>query len=81
MTRRHVALLRAIAAYWSLHHFAPTIRDLMVETETTATSTVVGRLRFLRRAGLVVWDAGTARTIRLTVEGAVLASKEASSVA
>ena len=71
MTPRQGAVLQFIAACHHNEAPAPTVRDL-VEALGLAPSSVNAvrqHLLGLRDAGLVTWDEGKARTLRLTDQG------------
>ena len=64
--RRRAQVIEAIRTYWAEHHHGPTYDDLRRATRIKSPNGVRWHLRKLRDEGLVTWDEGLARTIRLT---------------
>lgn len=62
-------VLIAIARYWGERGIAPTVRELGELVGMRSTSAVHYWLRELAEGGLIHWDTGSARTVRLTPRG------------
>jgi repressor LexA len=59
-------ILYAIKAFWRANGFAPSLREICTDAEISSTSVAVWHLERLQDAGLVQYEAGKPRTIRLT---------------
>lgn len=66
-------VLVAIAEYQVERGYSPSLRDIAERAGLSSTSVVSGHLRQLRQRGLVRFEPGLVRTIRLTGEGLRLA--------
>jgi repressor LexA len=63
-------ILYAIKAFWRTNGFAPSLREICTDADISSTSVAVWHLERLQDAGLVQYEAGKPRTIRLTHKGA-----------
>ena len=63
---RTAAVLAYLRRHIAEHGTPPSIRDIVRGLGLPATGSVTPHLRILREAGLVSWEAGKARTLRLT---------------
>jgi repressor LexA len=59
-------LLYAIRLFWKQYEYGPSLRELCALAEISSTSVAVWHLERLQDAGLVQYEAGKPRTIRLT---------------
>jgi repressor LexA len=59
-------ILLAIRLFWRANGFAPSLREICTAAEISSTSVAVWHLEQLQDAGLVQYEAGKPRTIRLT---------------
>lgn len=64
-TRLQVDLVRLIAEHHRAHGFAPSVRDLMASARVASMSTIHGALVALREQGLIEWETGLGRTLRV----------------
>ena len=68
-TRTHAtkeAVFSFISAFWREHNYAPSIREIAEAVGVASPSTVHFHLNQLKRDGLITFDAGKSRSIRLT---------------
>lgn len=70
-TARQLEVLHAIRRYTEAVGYPPTRRELAtaIGLKNPQTQAVADHLRALQRRGLVTWERGKARTLRLTAEG------------
>jgi SOS-response transcriptional repressor LexA len=61
-------VLLAIALYWRQHGFSPSLRDICALAAVSSTSQAALHLERLRAAGMVEYEPGIARSIRLVKE-------------
>lgn len=81
-TEAQRAVLVAVARLSSEWGYPPTVREVCEALGFASTNAAAEQLERLRRLGLVQWEAGRARTLRLTGSGWLEAArKEASHVA
>jgi SOS-response transcriptional repressor LexA len=66
---RRAQIVQAIRGFTIVHGYAPTQRELSVLTGIPS-STVELHLGVLRRKGIITWQTGSPRTLRLTLEAA-----------
>jgi repressor LexA len=59
-------ILLAIRLFWHRNGYAPSLREICTDAEISSTSVAVWHLERLQDAGLVQYEAGKPRTIRLT---------------
>jgi repressor LexA len=59
-------ILYAIKAFWHRNGFAPSLREICTDADISSTSVAVWHLERLQDAGLVQYEAGKPRTVRLT---------------
>jgi SOS-response transcriptional repressor LexA len=57
--------LEFIRAFVASHPYCPTVQEVQEGLGLQSTSTAHSRLMYLRGAGLVDWEEGKARTLRL----------------
>ncbi len=69
LTTRQREVLRTIATFSAEHGYAPTTRELMALLDIHSENGVHDHLRRFRRQGLVTWELGKNRTLRLTAAG------------
>lgn len=69
-TIRQTDLLEAIRCYQAERGYSPTVRELCEILGVASTSTVHWHLANLQERGLVTWEPGLTRTLRLTGGGA-----------
>lgn len=69
LTAQRYRLLDMIAVWWEDHGYAPSARDLMEGMHYASVSTAHDHLGILRDQGMVEWEAGRSRTVRLTRQG------------
>lgn len=65
MINREQAIMTAIALYWRQHGIAPTLREICAMADVSSPSMVAFYLRRLADAGLIAYQPGRPRTIRL----------------
>jgi SOS-response transcriptional repressor LexA len=75
-TNRREAFVVAIEGHWREYGYAPTVRELAQVVGLASSSTVWYWLMRLRYEGLVTWEEGKTRTIRLTQRGGPSARRE-----
>lgn len=56
---------RVLDEAWEAHEPVPTIRELVAQLGLSSTSVATFHLEKLARAGIIEWQPGKARTIRL----------------
>lgn len=66
MADRASELVNYIEWYITIHRFAPSVREMQEHLGYKSTSGIHALLTVLRDQGLIEWDPGRARTIRLT---------------
>lgn len=69
MTKRQREVLEAIEEYTAYHGCPPSLRDLMERFGFLSTQGVACHLDSLRKKGLVTWQPGKARTLRVVKKG------------
>jgi repressor LexA len=69
LTRVQAETLRMIDAYHDGHGYPPTVREVQEVLRLAAVSSAFSRLETLRRYGLIEWEDGQFRTLRLTDSG------------
>lgn len=69
VTPAQLRLLNAVQTQISLHGYAPSVRELMVELDLTSTNAIQDALRIAERKGLITKEPLTSRSIRLTRKG------------
>lgn len=65
---REQALLDAITVFWRQHAYAPTLRELCALAGISSTSLAALYLERLAERGMVAYEPGKPRTIRLVKE-------------
>jgi SOS-response transcriptional repressor LexA len=65
LTELQADLVRLIAEHHRAHGFAPSVRDLMASARVASMSKVHGALVVLREQGLIEWETGLGRTLRV----------------
>jgi repressor LexA len=68
LTKRQRQVLDAITRFHEQHGYCTSVRELMRQFGWTSPNSVVTHLKRLRKAGLVQWVPGVARTLRPTGE-------------
>lgn len=63
--RTQVRVLAFIEAYQAVHGYPPTVKEIADGLSLRWVITVVRALRRLRDKGLVTWEAGQVRTVRV----------------
>lgn len=58
-------VLTAITLFIREHHYAPTLREICELADVSSTSLAAAHLERLQGAGLIEYEPGKARTIRL----------------
>lgn len=58
-------VLAAIGEHWAAKGYPPSFRWLCQRTGISSTSMISYHLKRLKKAGLVIWEKGESRTIRL----------------
>ena len=69
ITVAQCAILKAVAELSDAKGYPPTLRELCRYTGLASVSTPSKHLDTLRAAGLVTWEYGALRTLRLTAGG------------
>jgi repressor LexA len=69
LTSRQREILAWAAAYIADHGYSPTVLELRLAFQFTSPNGALCHLRSLRRKGLVEWQPGRSRTLRLTSLG------------
>jgi repressor LexA len=69
MSERTLQVLRTIEGLTRQAGFPPAVREVAKAVGLKSASTAMAHLWRLRQAGLVDWQTGTARTLRLTDAG------------
>jgi repressor LexA len=69
MTDRQRQVLMAIDSLTRKHGYPPTVREVGTAVGIKSSSTAVQHLLKVQNAGLVEWEQGKSRTIRLTEAG------------
>lgn len=65
MTKTRERILAAISTHWQENGYAPTTRELCNIVGIKSTATMHGHLRRLRNKGMITWEAGRVRTLRV----------------
>jgi repressor LexA len=65
-TDKQQRILWAISLFWHRNGYAPSLREICTDADISSTSVAVWHLERLQDAGLVQYEAGKPRTIRLT---------------
>lgn len=68
ITQKQKAVLEAILAYTKEHKYPPSVRELCDMLNLSSSSTVHGYLERLKIHGLVSWEPGSPRTLRVLRE-------------
>lgn len=58
-------IIQSIEAHWSEHGYAPSVQDLLDRLGLRSRASVQASLTRLQAAGIVDWDQGRARTLRV----------------
>lgn len=67
LTKRQQAILEAIKDFHSVHGYSPSLREIISLTGGTMSTSVVSyNLRRLREQGVLAFEDGQTRTVRLT---------------
>lgn len=66
LTKRQREILDEVTRFQSEHGYCTSVRELMRKFGWASPNAVVCHLTALRKRGLVTWEPGVARTIRLT---------------
>ncbi|MEN1680990.1 MAG: transcriptional regulator [Planctomycetota bacterium] len=69
LTRRQSDILFAIRAFQVTHGYSPSRRELQHRMGLAYPSSVTCHLNALRKKGVLTWDAGRARTLRVVGVG------------
>lgn len=69
LSEQRYRLLDLISAFWDDNGYAPTARELMDGMHYASVSTAHDHLGILRDQGMVEWEYGKPRTLRLTRQG------------
>ena len=65
MTPRQEAMVGVIEGYWAQHNYAPTLREIATVMGYASTQPVAYHLGILREQGIVAYEDGKARTVRV----------------
>ncbi len=74
VTPRSEDVLRALRTFTAERGYSPTVRELADAVGLASPSAVAGHLYRLRRDGLVEWQDGRPRTLRVTEKGELTAA-------
>lgn len=66
LTDTQLETLIAVAAFCSKHGYSPTVREIQDAIGIHTPSATHDRLKRLQRLGLISWEPGAPRTIRIT---------------
>lgn len=69
-TTKQRTVLATVAELTQRQGFPPTVRELQLELGLASPSTIFHHLELLREQGLVTWEPGKNRTLKLTQRGA-----------
>ena len=65
LTDRQRQVMQWLSCYLAEHQYGPTVREIGHAHKCTPNA-VTGHLRALKLKGCITWDAGQARSIRIT---------------
>ncbi|MDM5335685.1 helix-turn-helix domain-containing protein [Fictibacillus enclensis] len=65
LSARQQIVLEAIKLFIVTHHYPPTVREIAEMVGVTSTKIVLEYLERLRREGLVSWEEGRPRTLKI----------------
>ena len=69
ITPRRDSILGYLERYIAEHGYSPSIREIAQFCDVKSLSSIAHHLRALNYAGLIHWETGRSRTIRLTKAG------------
>jgi repressor LexA len=65
LTDRQREVVSTIEDFRGKHGYSPSVRDMMKSLGIGSTNGIVCHLKALAKKGAIVWDTGTARSIRV----------------
>lgn len=68
LTESQLKVLKALIIFVKNNDYAPTVRELMIITGFSSTSTIANHLNALDRTGYITMEKFKSRTIKLNVE-------------
>ncbi|MCK6259501.1 transcriptional regulator [Fictibacillus sp. KIGAM418] len=68
LTPRQQIILEAIKLFVAKHHYSPTVREIGDIVGSTSSITVAGYLERLKKKGLVTWEEGRPRSLKIIVK-------------